>query len=435
VLNDPEKTPKACGMTVSLAARPDRALFDLLADGFAIAVAVALPWSTSVTAICVGFWFAALVANFDWPGIRREVLTAAGGLPVLLWALGAAGMLWADVDWPARFAGLGSFARLLAIPLLLAQFRRSDRGTWVFWGFLISSTVVLLASFALVLIPGLAWRGKYDGVPVHDYIYQSSAFLICGFGALGCVFDNDIRRDRSVALGLAVIGIWFLADFGLAAISRAALVVAPVLVLVLGWRAARWRGVLAACAAALVIGTALWFTSASLRARINGSVEELRDYVSTNDASSTGQHIAFLRESWRIVDAAPILGHGTGSIAEQFQKVTAGASGAAGVATVNPHDQTFAVAIQVGIVGVLVLWAMWIAHLLLFRGDSAAAWIGLVIVIENILSSTVHTHLFDFSNGWLYIFGVGVAGGSALRERARLAPSGGQPSLGTAGKV
>ena len=421
-------------MTVSYAAaRSDRASFELVADGLAAAAAVALPWSTSATAICVGLWLAALLLTLDWAAVKREIFTAAGGLPVLLWGLGLVGMLWADVDWSARLAGLGGFSRLLAIPLLLAQFRHSDRAAWVFWGFLISSSLVLLASFVLVLAPGLAWRGKYDGVPVHDYIYQSSAFLICGFGALGCALDCEVRRSRFAAGGFAAIGILFLADFGLATISRAALAVAPVLILVLGWRAARWRGLMAACAAALVVGAALWLTSSSLRARVSGTIEEMRDYIKTNNASSTGQHIAFLRESANIVARAPILGHGTGSIAEQFQGLTAGASGAAGVATVNPHDQTFAVAIQIGLVGALVLWAMWIAHLLLFRGTGSAAWIGAVVVIENIVSSTVHTHLFDFSNGWLYVFGVGVAGGAVLRRRAQAAQGNKEPGISSVG--
>lgn len=437
-LNRPAKAPKPCGMTVSSAAvRPDRASFDLVADGLAVAAAVALPWSTSATAICIGLWLAALLVTLDWPAVRRELFSPAGGLPVLLWALGAAGMLWADVEWPARLAGLGGFSRLLAIPLLLAQFRRSERAAWIFGGFLISSSLVLLASFVLVLVPGLSWRGKYDGVPIHDYIYQSSAFLICGFGALGCALDRRVRRRRFASAGLAGIGVLFLADFGLATISRAALAVAPVLILVLGWRAARWRGVAAAFAAALLVGGALWLASSSLRARVSGSIDEARDYINTNSASSTGQHIAFLRESLGIVERAPVLGHGTGSIAEQFQRVTAGASGAAGVATVNPHDQTFAVAIQLGIVGALVLWAMWIAHLSLFRDTSPAAWIGAVVVLENIVSSTVHTHLFDFSNGWLYVLGVGVAGGAALRERAQAqaAQADKEPGVSSAGKA
>ena len=102
--------------------------------------------------------------------------------------------------------------------------------------------------------------------------------------------------------------------------------------------------------------------------------------------------------------------------------MTAGASGADAVVADNPHNQTFAVGIQIGAVGALVLWAMWIAHFLLFRGqgpyDSGlAAWIGPVVVVENIVSSTAHSHLFDFTNGWLYVFGVGVLGGMALRDR------------------
>jgi hypothetical protein len=76
------------------------------------------------------------------------------------------------------------------------------------------------------------------------------------------------------------------------------------------------------------------------------------------------------------------------------------------------------VAIQIGLIGVLVLWSMWIAHLRLFRGKGIFTWLGTVIVVENILSSTVHSHLFDSAHGWLYVFGVGVLGGMCLRHRA-----------------
>jgi hypothetical protein len=41
----------------------------------------------------------------------------------------------------------------------------------------------------------------------------------------------------------------------------------------------------------------------------------------------------------------------------------------------------------------------------------------MVIVVENIVSSFVNTHLVDFGQGWLYVFAVGAAGGTMLRER------------------
>jgi O-antigen ligase len=94
-----------------------------------------------------------------------------------------------------------------------------------------------------------------------------------------------------------------------------------------------------------------------------------------------------------------------------------GRTGASSVATVNPHNQIFAVAIQLGLLGAAVLVAMWAAHFPLFCGCGQAAWIGMVVVVENVVSSLVNSDLFDFSQGWLYVFGVGVAGGIRLRER------------------
>ena len=76
----------------------------------------------------------------------------------------------------------------------------------------------------------------------------------------------------------------------------------------------------------------------------------------------------------------------------------------------NPHNQTLAVAIQLGLVGAAVLWAMWIAHQLLFRGNTFAEWIGLVIVVQNIVGSLFNSHLFDFVQGWVYVASVLQAG-------------------------
>ena len=86
-----------------------------------------------------------------------------------------------------------------------------------------------------------------------------------------------------------------------------------------------------------------------------------------------------------------------------------------------------AVAIQLGLVGAAVLWAMWIAHILLFRGSGLVEWIGLVIVAQNTVGSLFNSHLFDFTEGWVYVFGVGVAGGMVLKNRAMQKPVGAAP--------
>jgi hypothetical protein len=76
-----------------------------------------------------------------------------------------------------------------------------------------------------------------------------------------------------------------------------------------------------------------------------------------------------------------------------------GQTGASSMASVNPHSQILAVAIQLGLIGAAVLAAMWTAHFILFRGGGLNAWIGIIIVVDNVVASLVNSHLFDFTQG------------------------------------
>src|SRR5262249_5295521 len=154
--------------------------------------------------------------------VRREVPSAAGGLPVLLWLLAAIGMLWADVSWSERVAGLSGFHKLLCAPLLLAQFRRSPRARWAIIGFLVSSVVLLVMPWALVLTPGLTWRGKELGVPVKNYIMQSAVFAICAFALIATALWR--ARPRLVPV-LLLIAAAFLANIVYVSTARTTLIV------------------------------------------------------------------------------------------------------------------------------------------------------------------------------------------------------------------
>lgn len=94
-----------------------------------------------------------------------------------------------------------------------------------------------------------------------------------------------------------------------------------------------------------------------------------------------------------------------------------GKTGAWAQSISNPHNQKLHVAVQWGLLGCTVLYAMWWFHLLLFRDSSFAAWIGLIVVVQNLVSSLLNSHLFDFHEGWMYVLGVGVAGGVVARTR------------------
>lgn len=398
--------------------RFDRAFFEKLADYLAVGVAVVLPWSTTATGIFIALWLLVALATTDWAAFKRSLLKPAGGLPVLLFGLGLVGMFWADVSWTERLGGLDGFVRFLAIPVLLAQFSRSVRGECVIYAFLISASIVLIISLISAWNAVPAFSGKLIGIPAHDDVFQNTEFLLCAFGLFGVAFNQMRRTAKWKPLLCFALGLMFLIDIVTVVFSRIAVAVIPVLILLLGWRLLRWRGAFAACALIVALAALAWLDVPNIRARFDASLEEMHGYLLSDATTSIGVHTAFLKESLTIIMTAPILGHGTGSILQQFREVTAGESGAAGVATVNPHNQTFAVAIQLGAVGALMLWAMWLAHFLLFRAKGITAWLGTVVVVENVVSSLFHSHLFDFNNGWLYVFGIGVLGGTALGQRA-----------------
>ena len=396
-----------------------RARLAPVADWLAVGVAVAMPWSISASQILTVAWLVALIPTLDVASIRRELQNPAGALPVLLWLLALIGMLWANVPWSERFGGLEGFHKLLVVPLLFAQFRRSERGCYVVFGFFVSCTALLLASCGLMLL----WKccsvyvpGKIPGLLVKDYIAQSSEFLICAFGLLGYAADRWRAGNVKLAGGAIALACLFLGNIFYIAPGRTALAIMPLLLIILGFRYFGWRGVIAACAAGVVIAAVAWTASPLLRDRVLMSVSEVRAYENENAITSSGIRLDLWKKSLSIIAAAPVIGHGTGSIPDQFRRLAVG-EGAAGLEAVNPHNQIFAVAIPLGFLGAAILMTMWIAHLALFRGPGLVAWIGVVLVVQNLASAPFNAHLFDSLHGWLYVFGVGAAGGVVLRAR------------------
>ena len=414
---------------LSIGASIDRVKFAYVADGLMVAVAVSLPWSTSATSILLVLWLIALIPALEWGDVRREPATAAGGLPVLLLLLGVLGMAWADVSWPARWNGLDSFFKLLAIPLLFAQFRRSDRGLWVLGGYLASCVVLLVVSLVGEFIAPLAAILRYGGehVLVKNPATQSGEFVTCIFGLLYLAVESFERRRWLWLAGLLALALAMLADIFYVATGRTALVVIPVLVVLFAITQLTLRGGAVVIGIVILLAVSGWYSSPYLEKRTLAIWKNLEKYERKNAANSASERIVFAEKSTKFVLEAPIIGHGTGSIHALFEKSAAGETGPAASATTNPHNQTFAVAIQLGLVGAIVLWAMWIAHLLLFRGEGLAAWIGLVVVAQNIVGSLFNSHLFDFVQGWAYVVGVGVAGGIALKARAAKGSSGAAP--------
>jgi hypothetical protein len=393
--------------------------FARAADVYAALAAASLPWSTTATGILVVAWLVTLVPTLDVAMVRRELLTAAGGAPVILVGLAVLGTLWADVSMGERLGGIDGLLKLLCIPLLLAQFRRSPNAAWVIICFFATSLALLAASWGMVLLPSWPFPSRgFAGVVAKDYISQSGVFALCAFAALGAADEAWLKGRRLLALALISAAAALMANIAYVETGRTTLATIGVLVPAFGFRKFGWKGMVGTVGIAGVIAGVFWATSPYLRYRVTHIIEEVERYQAVNEATSTGARLDFWLHSVESLAKAPVIGHGTGSISEQLRSTISPETGIASIGTVNPHNQIFAVAIQLGLVGTIVLFSMWISHLFLFRGDGLISWIGLVAVIQNMVGSLANSHLSDFTQGWIYVFAIGTLGGAVLRKDA-----------------
>jgi O-antigen ligase len=276
-------------------------------------------------------------------------------------------------------------------------------------------------SWIVAFDPNLALKsGAEYGVPVKNYIDQSQEFALCAV-VLGYPAIMLLREKRTgLAALLIAVSISFVVNMMFVSVSRTALVTIPIMAAVFALLHLKWRSiVIILCLTAVLSGLA-WATSPQLRWTTTTFLRDYQIYKELDQPTSIGMRLVFWQKSLRFFAEAPVIGHGTGSIRGLFEQAATGPKVLVGGQVVaNPHNQTLNVAIQWGAIGVVVLYAMWLVHLLLFRGEGLATWIGLMVVVQNIFTSLFNSHLFDFNEGWIYVLGVGIAGGMVLGERSR----------------
>ena len=422
-MTDISKRSRASWLALIWSARHDPAARVLNVDLLAVLVAVLLPWSTSGVGIALALWLIALVPTIEPRALARSLARPPSLLPIALFALALVGTSWSDASWSVRLHGVSPLAKFLALPLLIYHFERSPRGAWVFVGFLVSCALLALMSCLAALDPDLSAklylsRGPYlavDGVFVKNYIDQGQEFTLCAV-ALAYPVATSWREGKSgLALLLAAAALWLVANMLFVVVSRTALVTMPIMLAAFALLHLRWRVAAATLCAAVLLAAAVWYVSPSLRATLSKSVTDYQQREVQDNPSGMWSRLEYWKKALRFIADAPLVGHGTGSTRGLFERAAVGQTGVRAEVVGDPHNQTLNVAVQWGAAGVVLLYAMWLVHLLMFRGEWLAAWIGLLVVVQNIFTSLLNSHLFDFNEGWLYVLGVGIAAGMTLR--------------------
>jgi O-antigen ligase len=410
----------------------DRATWMTVADVFAILAALTLPWSTTLPGIFVACWLGATALVTDWRAFARLLKHPICYLPLALAGLAVVGTLWSDASWSARLHGVGPTLKLLVLPALFYHFERSSRGIWVFVAFLVSCSLLMVVSWLVAMEPSLTLKAPNEpggrGIFVKNYIAQSQEFALCAV-ALGYPILRLLQNGRVwQALGLGAISLGLIVNMAFVIVSRTALVTIPIMLGAFALLHLKWRASVMIFGTLAIVAGLAFATSPPLQQTTSAFVSDYQRYKDQNIPTSAGLRLEYWRKSLGFFAAAPVIGNGTGSILGLFERAATGGPYTATSQVIgNPHNQTLAVAVQWGSLGIILLYAMWLAHLLLFRGEGLAAWIGLLVVVQNIFTSLFNSHIFDFHEGWMYVLGVGVAGGMVLAKQRKAGAEGTGP--------
>jgi O-antigen ligase len=389
----------------------------------AVATAAMLPVSTSGQAIALSIFVVLALLTVKPEQWLATIMMPAAAIPVGLFVLMVIGMLWSPTPF-APGGGVGHYAKLLLIPVAMACAFTPRQGLQIGYGFLAGCLVILVLSFLsfFVHLPS-PFSHAMDGVPVKDNAVQSGCFALCAFAlALGGV-NAWVGGNRRRAAAMLILALVFLADVFMIYISKTGILMTAALVGLFVVQAGGWRrSLLIATPIVLIAAIALWSSAPAQRrlAEITTDIHAVDSGKGNSEATlSTASRLDFWSKAVEFIEQAPLFGHGTGSTKSLYQSLEATRPSPYGEAVPDPHNQFFAIAIQVGLVGGALLLAMWAVHFSMFVGASFACAMGQAVVLQNFIGSLFNSHLSTVTQGMLYCLAVGLLGGIVQRARGR----------------
>lgn len=330
-------------------------------DWLLIILAFFLPLSTTVASVAALLFLACWLIEGDFRRKYKEISTNAMSRAVLVYiALLLVGLLW-NSYLDASASGIQKQWKMLLMPLFLTAIRPEQR--WqVLWAFIAGMGVMMLSTY-------LAWLGLLQYADVSQERLTKKSFHVVynpmlAFTIYLLLYQLIWGRLRlwlrlTVLLLAALMFInMFMTD------GRTGQLVLFVLMGVLlfqYFQTSLWKALLALVLAPPLIFWASYHLSPTFKDRVDLAREEVQIYKH-NPRTSVGQRLFFWEHSWQIFKESPLLGVGTGAFEPAYAKRNGKYSPHMPV-TDNPHNQYILASVQLGLLGLGTLLALFATQL------------------------------------------------------------------------
>lgn len=378
--------------------RPLRNYFQSLSQIFAVITAFVLPLSTaalmiffSATVLCcllAGNWYEKyLILRYNPMALMF----------VLFFVLFLIGLSYTTVPRPVGLHTVTKYSKFLLGFFLFSTFRNEKTAVAAFFAFLIAASITLLLSFIKFFgHSDLLHRFGPDSGVFKDHIF--TGFLLAFTSYCFAIFAFSIKNAWRWLFVLLFLATTYNVLF--INLSRSGYVVLFSLLLLLASQLYTWRGLLAGVLISIFLCGGLLFLPANFKQQFNLAHSEITQYEHGNFATSIGLRLEFYHTSLKLLKKHPWLGTGTGSFAEDYLAIAHDKQ----FATRNPHNEYLNMAVQFGLLGFVILIAMFIVHAWAsFQLQGLRKYFAQAVLVSIAVGSLFNSWLMDVTQGCFYV--------------------------------
>jgi O-antigen ligase len=370
---------------------------ELMGKISAVITAFVIPLSTSLT----GIFFILTIALYYLAGGWQEkflfiVQDRVALYLLLFFACFLVGILYTTAPLSDAISMVSKYDKLLFAVLLLPLFREEKWRNYALNAFLVAIGILLFFSY-LKYFGMIQYGIKYG--PVEIFKGHIAFNFLMSFAAYVLVY-KIIKLDGwpRWALVIFLVLIFYNVFFMTTARSGYA-VFAGLMVLFLIQRL-RWQGLLVSLISLVVLFGGVFLFSSVFKERAHAIVSDVQEYK-TNEVTSIGLRMSFVKNSLQLIKAHPVFGTGTGSFKTEYANIQPPPV----VKTHNPHNEYLHIGVQFGVFGLILLllnfaMQLWNSRLLPepFNGIAQA------VVISIMLGSLANSWLLDTTQGHFYAY-------------------------------
>jgi O-antigen ligase len=330
-------------------------------------------------------------------GQLQKLPTVLNGSPVAMWALllyfcFIVGLGYGDAPSEDAYSMLRKYRELLFIPLLSCFFTDERYRIWAWKAFFIASVLTLLTSYLMDF--GIMEMFRHKTYTLKSRITHS---VLIAFFIFFCAHKIADSRQylgwHTLLLVFGVLNLFFIVQ------GRTGQMAFMALVLLFAVQRLSKKGLLLSMVM-LVTLLALYINFSDKSARIYGGLTQTLAYlqhVPEKKPTDVVVRYTFWENSLKLVSEKPWLGHGTGSFAKEYRRVS---GGKLDVKTSNPHNEFLLIAVQFGIFGFVIYFGFLFSQYYCSRKlPDEEKWLAQGLLLTLIITSLFNSPLLDHAEG------------------------------------